>query len=72
MNDLIEIIKYLKESGLLIKGVGETIKSEREEQKGGFLGILLDTLVVSLLGYLSTRKSTVRAGEATIRAGQDF
>ena len=39
MNDILKIIKSLKESGLLIKGVSKTIKHEAKEQKGGFLGI---------------------------------
>ena len=32
-----EIVKFLLESGLLIKRVSETIKNEAKEQKGGFL-----------------------------------
>ena len=72
MNDIMKIVKSLKESGLLIKDVSETIKSEAKEQKGGFLGMLLGTLGASLLGNLLTGKGTNRAGEGTIRAGQDF
>ena len=34
------IIKSLKESGLLIKGVSETIKNESKEQKVEFLSML--------------------------------
>ena len=33
MNDIMEKIKSLKESGLLIKGVSETIKNETKEKK---------------------------------------
>ena len=40
-------IKSLQESRLLIKGVSETIKNEAEEQKLGFLGMLLGTSVNS-------------------------
>ena len=40
MNDIIKIVKSLKESGLLIKRVIETIKNEVKEQKDGFLGML--------------------------------
>ena len=36
--------KSLKESGLLIKAVRETIKIEAKEQKGWFLGMLWGTL----------------------------
>ena len=39
MNDNMKIVKSLEESGLLIKGVSETIKNEAKEQKGGFLGM---------------------------------
>ena len=66
MNDFMKMIFIsLEESGLLIKGVRETIKNEAKEQKGGFPRMLLGTLGASLLGNLST-------GKGTIRAGQDF
>ena len=42
MNDIMKIVKSLEESGLLIKGVSETIKNEAKEQKGGFISMLLD------------------------------
>ena len=48
MNFIMKIIKSLKESGLLIKSDGETIKNEAKEQKGELLGILLITLGASL------------------------
>ena len=44
MNYIMKIVKYLEESGLLIKGVIESIKNEAKEQKGGFLGMLLGIL----------------------------
>ena len=72
MNDIMEIIKSLEKSWLLIKGVIEAIKNEAKEQKEGFLRMLLGTLGASLLGNLLTGKGTVRAGEGIIRAGQDF
>ena len=37
INDIIKIVQSLEESGLLMKGVTETIKNEAKEQKGGFL-----------------------------------
>ena len=61
-NDIMKVAKSLEESGLLIKGVSETIKNKAKEQKGGFLSILLGTLGASLLGNLLTGKGTVRAG----------
>ena len=54
MNDITKIIKSLEESGLLIKGLSETIKNEAKEQKGGILRMLLGTLGASLLGNLLT------------------
>ena len=33
MEDIMKIVKLLKESGLLIKGIIETIKNEAKEQK---------------------------------------
>ena len=71
MNDIMKIIKSFEESGLLIKGVSETIKNEAKEQKGGFLGMLLDILGASILGNLLTSqgRGTIRG---TIRAGQYF
>ena len=44
----------------------------KQKKKGWFPGILLDTLDASLLGNLLTGKDTTRAGEFTVRAGQDF
>ena len=70
MNDIMKIVKSLEESGLEIKGVSETIKNEAKEQK--FLCMLLGTEGASLLGNLLTDKCAIRAGEGTIRAGQDF
>ena len=37
MNNIIKIIKPLEESGLLIKGVSETIKNEAKNEKEDFL-----------------------------------
>ena len=36
MNDIMKMVKSLKESGLFIKGVSETIKIEAKEQNRGF------------------------------------
>ena len=71
-DDIMNIVTSLEESGLLIKSVDEIIKNEAEEQKGGFLGMLLGTLGTSLLGNLLTGKGTIRAIEGTIRAGENF
>ena len=72
MNDIMKIVKSLQETGLLIKGVSETIKNEAKEQKGVFLGMLLSTLGASLLGNLLISKGTIRADEGTIRGRKKF
>ena len=62
----------LEDCGLLTKGVNETIKNEAKKQKRRFLSMLLGTLGANLLGNILTTKGTIRAGEATIRAGETF
>ena len=46
MNDIMKIVKSLEEYGLLITAVNETIKTEAEEQKGGFISMLLGSQVL--------------------------
>ena len=70
MEDLIKIVKSRKDSGLLLNGVTESVKNEIKEQRGGFLSMLLGTLVTSLLGNLLAGKGTNRAGEGIVRAGE--
>ena len=47
MEDIIKIVKSLEDSGLLLKGVSETVQNDAKEQKGGFLSMLLGTLAAS-------------------------
>ena len=54
INDIIKIVKSLEDSGVLLKGVTETVHNKVKEQKGGFLSILLGTLGASLLRNLLT------------------
>ena len=84
MDDLIKIVKCLDDSGLLLKGVTESVQNEVKEQKGGFLSMLLGTLRASLLGNLLTGRGAFhegkgvnkkgigvhRAGEGIVRAGE--
>ena len=69
MDDILKIVKSLEDSGLLLKGVSETIQHEAKEQRGGFLSMFLGTLGASLLGDILSGKGVIRAGEGTIRAG---
>ena len=68
MNEIMKSVEALEDSNISLKGVSETIKNERNKQKGGFLSMLLGTLGTPLLGNLLTGKRFVKAGEGTIRA----
>ena len=65
MEDILKIVKSLKNSGLLLEGVCETIKNKAKKQKGGFLIMLLGTLGASLLGNMLADKRFIRGGEGT-------
>ena len=73
MDDVLKIVKSLEDSGVLLKGVRETIQHEAKEQRGGFLSMLLGTLGASLLGDVLSKdlsgRGVIRTGEGTIRAG---
>ena len=62
MEDILKIVKSLEDSGVLLKGVSEEQKKQRE----GFLSMLLGTLGASLLGDVLSKSLS---GEGTIRAG---
>ena len=84
MDDLIKMVKSLEGSGLLLKGIPESVQNKIQEQKDGFLNMLLGTLGASSLGNLLTAKGTFharkrvnkkgkriqRAGEGIVRAGE--
>ena len=71
MEDILKIVKSLEDSGLLLKGVSETIKNEAKEQKRGFLSMLLGSLGASLLGYMLLGKGVIKAGERNARVGYE-
>ena len=66
MEDIIEIVKFLEDSGLLLKAVSETIQNGSMKQKGGFLSMLLGTFGTSLVGNILAGKG---AGEGDVRFG---
>ena len=47
-------------------------KKPNKKQKGALIGMLFSTFGVTLLGNLLVDKNTIRAGEGTNRADQDF
>ena len=64
MEYIIKIVKSLEDSGLLLKGVSETVQNEVKEQKDGFLSMLLGTLAASLLGNILIGPGINRAGKS--------
>ena len=56
---IMKIVKSLEETGLLIRGVSETVKNEIKQQKGGFLGMLAATLGASLLRSMQSFKGVI-------------
>ena len=70
MEDIIEIVKALEDSGLLLKEVIETIQNEEKGQKGGFLSMLLGTLGASLFGNMlaGKRRNRVRYGSEDLQS----
>ena len=72
IEDIIEIVKSLKDSDLLLEGVTETVQNEVKEQKVGFLSMLLGILGANLLGNLLTGKWAIAASQGRViyRAGK--
>ena len=70
MNIIMKIVQALKDSNILLKGVTKKIENETKEQKGGFLSMLLYTMVASLLGnVLSGKRATPKIqGRGIVRA----
>ena len=72
MEHIMEIVKSLEKSGLLIMVISETIKNKTKKQKEGFLSMLLETLAASILGNTLAGKGVLRTAERVIRACQNF
>ena len=75
MDDVIKIVQVFQDCNILQKEVTKTIQNKTKEQKGGFLGMLLGTLEVSLLINTLTEKRMLRAGyghgKGVLRAGYE-
>ena len=67
INGIIKIVKSLEDSGLLLKGVTQTVQNEKKEQKGGFLSMLLGILGASLLGNILNGRGVI-----TKRQGEEY
>ena len=57
-----KIIQALEDSNILLARITKTIKNETKEQKGGFLGMLSNTLGACLLGNMLSGKGVLRTG----------
>ena len=71
IEDIIKIVKYLEDSGLLVKGVTETVQNEVKKRKR-FLSMLLGTLGAGLLGNLLTGRGAIATsqGQGIYRVGK--
>ena len=69
--DIMKIVKLLKESGLLIKEISETNRNAAKEPKGRLFWMLLGTLAARKMRNALAGKGEIRAGEGVIRAGQN-
>ena len=48
IEDIMKIVKSIKESDILVKGVNEKIEHEAKEQKDGFPGMLSGTVAATM------------------------
>ena len=69
MTDIMKMVKSLRDSDRLIKGVTETIENETSEQTNAFIYILLYTLGVNLLENTLEGKRVIREVKRVIKAG---
>ena len=72
MEDIMKIVKSLEESGLLVKGMNETVNNETKEQKVQFLPMSFGALAASMLGSALKWRGVIRVGAGTIRPGKNF
>ena len=68
MNDIMKIVQVLEDQNILLKGVTKTVKNQVNNQKGGFLGMLMGTLGASLLGDILSK--SLLKGRGVVRAGE--
>ena len=72
MNDIIKIIKSLKDSGVLIDGITETVNHEINKQVGGFLGASLAPIATSLVQYIISLVVKGIGGRGVRRVGRRY
>ena len=72
MNDIIKIIKSLKDLNILIDGITETVKHEMKIKQGEFLLALLATLAASLVQPKISSVVKGISGRRVRRAGRGY
>ena len=68
MDDIIRIIKSLKNSDILIDRVSETVKHEIKKQESGFLGAMMLPMAASLIAPMASILGNILTGKGAIRA----
>ena len=68
--DIMKWAESLEESGMLVKRIRETVKNEKNQQRWGFLPMLLGALAAGTLGNELAGRGVTRAREGTIKAGK--
>ena len=68
----IRIIKLIRKFSILTLRVCETVKHEVERREGGFFGMLLGSLVASVLVHMLTGRRVVTAGKEVPRLGTRY
>ena len=72
LNNFIKIIKSLEDSGELVNGVIETVKTEIKKQEDRFLGALLGPLAASLVQPVISSVVKGISGRGVRRAGREY
>ena len=70
LNDIIKIIKSLKDSGLLIKDFTETVKNEIKRQKKGNSSYVSTYIMQEFIRKYVSRKRCIKSRQRTNTAGK--
>ena len=61
IEDIMNLVKSLEDSGLLVKGATQIVEKRQKNKRNDSLEIFLDTLDANLLGNILQVKGNVRA-----------
>ena len=68
MKDVIKIVKFLEDSGWLLKGVSETVQNEAKKQKRWFLSMILGVSMLLIVLSLATGSVSIASFATVIEA----